>query len=360
VRQHTLTQTLSRAHINTENIHIHSHIRKQIQDHASPLLNYVKIEKLPARQDRYVIDKKATDLIIPVLAHWASPAPESLILPVQLMNTISEIIATSTISSAQNTEISTHSDALRRLLSHDLKARAGGREALIGGDSREVTSSLRDLLRLMLRVAKQGFKGENGPHTTAPFPQTSPKLNLGEDIDTAELRMVRWCDIMRLASYFPHHPPFRLLQHCRYDLVNEQESRRRRAKNTEAENEVEKELKREFERKGFTCNKYKQKTSKLTAGVFTFFCMGCNVCVGFEMMFHSGVFLSTKRTNFLKNKTNLILSSPSPPLLSVPYIYSVVHTPAPTQSTHTQPNPTHTQTHTHTHTNRKIQETQLK
>jgi hypothetical protein len=172
--------------------------------------------------------------------------------------------------------------------------------------------------------------------------------------------MVRWCDIMRLASYFPHHPPFRLLQHCRYDLVNEQESRRRRAKNTEAENEVEKELKREFERKGFTCNKYKQKTSKLTAGVFTFFCMGCNVCVGFEMMFHSGVFLSTKRTNFLKNKTNLILSSPSPPLLSVPYIYSVVHTPAPTQSTHTQPNPTHTQTHTHTHTNRKIQETQLK
>lgn len=269
-------------------IHTDTHVHKQIDSNAKPLGYYMKIQELQGTQDRYVIDQTATKLILPVLAHWASPAPETRTVPVVLMDTISQIIATKKIDSVQNNKISTHSEALRLLVLYDSQ----GSACVSVGATRELTNHLTDLLRLMLCVAKRGMTGaetgEKRHQKTAPWPPESPELGLDDDINTPELRSSRWCDIMRLASYFPHNPPFRRLQHCRADWLNEQASKRRKDKKTEEEKQAASELKKESERKGFTCNKYKEKTSQLTSGVFTCFCMGCNVCVGFEMMYNSG------------------------------------------------------------------------
>ena len=77
---------------------------------------------------------------------------------------------------------------------------------------------------------------------------------------------------------------FRRLPFCRHDYLNEQAYTRRVGAKTESQKEALEMLRSDRLKMGATCNKYKEKSSKLTAGLFTVFCLGCSVCVGFEMM----------------------------------------------------------------------------
>ena len=43
-------------------------------------------------------------------------------------------------------------------------------------------------------------------------------------------------------------------------------------------------LSEEVKRTGVTCNKYKERHSALTPGLFTVFCLHCKLCVAFELM----------------------------------------------------------------------------
>lgn len=90
--------------------------------------------------------------------------------------------------------------------------------------------------------------------------------------------------MIRSGSYFPGHPVFRRLPFCRHDYLIEQAYARRVGAKTEAQKAALEVLLSERLKMGVTCNKYKEKSSKLTAGLFTVFCLGCSVCVGFEMM----------------------------------------------------------------------------
>ena len=48
--------------------------------------------------------------------------------------------------------------------------------------------------------------------------------------------------------------------------------------------EVIQTLRAETKRTGVTCNKYKERHSVLTPGLFTVFCLHCKMCVAWELM----------------------------------------------------------------------------
>lgn len=224
-----------------------------------------------------------TELILPLVSHWASPSPEIIIIPVVIMLTVCDIVATKKVTPSQNSEISTYSEGLRRLIHHDKKANSGRGAQHSSEDVLAVTISdtLVNLLKEMLSVARSCLAGDAGSHTTAPWPVQSP--NLGEDGDVSECAE-GWEHMIRTGSYFPHHPIFRRLQYCKHDYCNEKTAERKKGKLIHQGKEVLQDLQYQIKRMGLTCNKYKEKSSKLTPGLFTVFCACCSVCVGFEVM----------------------------------------------------------------------------
>jgi hypothetical protein len=112
--------------------------------------------------------------IMPVLSHWASPAPETVLCPGPLMSTLSQVIEAQQVTRDENRTIGVFSEGIRLLFLHDQCVQPGD-----GVDARRISPQLVRLLKDIVKVAQSALKGEKGPPTTAPWPIESPML--GDD-----------------------------------------------------------------------------------------------------------------------------------------------------------------------------------
>lgn len=274
-----------------------SELKTWLREHKkSALLPYVDTVVLSDAADSQTpfctLNQDSLKLILPVLKHWASPVPELQVIPAALMLTVSQILTTKSITPQQNREITSYSELLRLLVLHDKRRKSNSDFSTNSGDEDSEAASgnatplsptMVALLKEMLYTSQRCLDGESGAHKTKGWPIVSPKLGAEADL---ECEREGWSHMVRSGSYFPGNPVFRRLQYCKHDFLNEQSRKRRDNKNQDPEGvkEAAQELKMESERMGLTCNKYKEKSSKLTPGLFTVFCLGCSVCVGFELM----------------------------------------------------------------------------
>jgi hypothetical protein len=76
----------------------------------------------------------------------------------------------------------------------------------------------------------------------------------------------------------------RTLPWFRRDYENYVSGVRRQHDKEKERAEVTLTLREETTRTGATCNKYKERNSALTPGLFTVFCLHCKICVAWELM----------------------------------------------------------------------------
>lgn len=92
-------------------------------------------------------------------------------------------------------------------------------------------------------------------------------------------------DMVRTAAFYPGYPVFRRLPFSKHDYLNLMALHRRQQHKHQDRAEAMQELHELSNLRGVTCNKYKDHYSKhVTPGLFTAFCCGCSLCVGFELM----------------------------------------------------------------------------
>ena len=197
-----------------------------------------------------------------VIGHWSSPAPELKLLPAKLIPVIDDVVKTSELKPEQNLLICQHSQGLFSLFKRDNHGLQDEQKTTV-----EVSAPLVNLLNVMLSKARAGLKGRN-PVVTQPWLCEMPPTE----------------NMLRTASYGPHHPVFRKLPYFKYDYYNKQQVVRYAKNKQKGLVKMRKELSRQSVRMGATCNKYKSKNTSLTSGVFTIFCNRCRIIEYFELM----------------------------------------------------------------------------
>mmetsp|Transcript_17898 Transcript_17898/g.43846 ORF Transcript_17898/g.43846 Transcript_17898/m.43846 type:complete len:239 (-) Transcript_17898:61-777(-) len=191
------------------------------------------------------------------------------------MSTVSAMIATKQVTRTQLGQISRFSEGIRLLVQNDDRVRSDDAGVV------HLSDTLVALLSASVDVAQAALRGEKGRCESRPWPKESPKI--GSDGDLSSIRE-SYEDVVRSASWFPSNPVFRTLPWSKHDRANELAASRRKGKKSDAAEAAVTFLQGEQVKKGFACNKYKEKNSKLTPGLYTVFCLGCSVCIGFELM----------------------------------------------------------------------------
>jgi hypothetical protein len=162
-------------------------------------------------------------------------------------------------------------DALHDLIVYDCVENQHSDVVQEGKVSRDLVA----LLKLCLRVARASLRStsrvESGQSVTQPFDR---RLHYRNDFE----------EFIRTGVYAPSHPVIRTFPYFRQDYLAHMDSSRRRKAGQEQKCEAAEILRKQSERMGQTCNKYKTRQRALTPGLFTVFCGGCGVCEAFEMM----------------------------------------------------------------------------
>ena len=211
---------------------------------------------------------------------WSSTAPETVIIPAPLIPVVDRMLAAPDGLATEDLAAVSHcSQILFNLFQFCSKTSPVGHSAEHMDTDQdhhvmEIVPCLRALLMEMLTMCKMCFKSEHGQPQTQAWPrhQGLPPVSAFEDM-------------VRTAAFYPGYPVFRTLPFWKHDYLNLMALHRRQAnKNRELAEDMQ-ELNELSKLRGVTCNKYKDHLSKrVTPGLFTAFCCGCSMCVGFELM----------------------------------------------------------------------------
>ena len=217
----------------------------------------------------YCLSGDANQLLM-LWSHYASPAPELLFLPVQLHETVENIVSRALVTVQESNTIASLSPGMHRLLTV-VKNKHSDAEDLTeipGPDG--LSPNVLSLLRQSLALSRECLRGNNiACNMSLPY-----KAPAQHEFET----------FLRTCTWAPHNPVMRTLPFFRRDYENYvSRVRRTNVKDKERE-EAMRTLREETKRTGVTCNKYKEKNCALTPGLFTVFCLHCKICVAWELM----------------------------------------------------------------------------
>lgn len=210
-----------------------------------------------------------------VWRHWASGAPELILIPKRLFTAIEDVIKTCHVSKSSSEQIAMHSDLLIRLFKLPIsKIEDDGRERVSDELSALLTFSLQRARNCLMAVggtaACSAIRLEK---TGASTPWTNPFIDANDEF----LRTGIWASL--------DHPVIRKFDfEFRQDLLAERSKKSSRRDASREEQILLEQLMMECERMGTLCNKYKSKQRSLSPGLFTVYCGGCGICELFELL----------------------------------------------------------------------------
>ena len=219
-------------------------------------------------------------LILPLLLHWSSTAPETVVIPAPLIPVVDRILAAQNGLATEDLLAVSHcSQILFNLFKFCNQPHPTGHSQEHGDNDQDppvmsMVPSLRALLIEMITRCKLCFKSQSGPSKTKGWPRQHdhPPVSAFEDM-------------VRTGSYYPHNPVIRTLSTFKHDHLNQMARQKYSEQNQAARAQALQELQALSALRGVQCNKKKDHHSKrVTPGLFTAFCCGCSMCVGFDLM----------------------------------------------------------------------------
>ena len=216
------------------------------------------------------------DLLLPVLQHWSSGAPEIMLFPPAAMQTVHNIVLDGSITATQTKTLVTCSDGLRRILSF-FQARANDigqpdastaphRPHITDGSNRlPVSDTLRSLFKVCLPIARKCLFGRTAFESRS-FPDLTSPWNNMTDFE----KYIR-------SGVSQNIPVCRTLPRYAIDQVNAVSRAKRRSQRQKDDECILEQLKRQSEMRGVTCNKMKIRQRLTTDGLFTMHCLGCGL-----------------------------------------------------------------------------------
>jgi hypothetical protein len=261
-------------------------LTKWIREERGCLEPYIK-EYLKLVQDAddaniWKLERRVDSKFLPLLRHWASGAPEIVLLPVATFSAVCEIIETKKVSTASAKVVGLHSPLLQILIDLPLSNRFTGRERACVRRKVGVSPELTTLLQFCLKRAQNCLKACGGAGADCSAAQlhrkgaSNPWQNSFQDSEDEFFRTGIWTS--------SEHPVIRTIPKMRHDLLAAQSKEQYRKKVRQEEREHLDKLVEECEILGSTCNKYKSKVRSLTPGLFTVYCGGCGICEYFELL----------------------------------------------------------------------------
>lgn len=237
---------------------------------------YLKLVPAPLDGSMLRLERKIQSNFFSLLRHWASGAPEVVLLPCATFEAVREIIATRLVSPASAKIVGLHSPLLRTLI--DLRLS----KVIRGGLNVSVSDDLVALLQVCLKKAENCLKSCGGAAANYRAAALNEKgasnawENCFKDSMDEFLRTGIWTS--------SEHPVVREIPRMRYDLLAAKSNEQYHKKVAKEELDLLEKLVCECDLMGCTCNKYKSKVRSLTPGLFTVYCGGCGVCELFELL----------------------------------------------------------------------------
>jgi hypothetical protein len=150
-------------------------LRQWVSANRAVLLPYIRTSSIISGETSLEVLHESLRGLTTLLAHWASPASEIILLPAPLMATISQIIATKQVTIDQNALIGRLSEGMCLLVLHDrhevcVQASSGSLGMI------HVSDQLVRLLVEIQKVAQSTLKGDKGTATTLGWPRISPAV----------------------------------------------------------------------------------------------------------------------------------------------------------------------------------------
>lgn len=252
-----------RSRVDSDNIH-------EEEEKDQEVMEAVEIDEGDDAQDTFWLSAKSVELL-QLWAHYASPAPELVFIPHELLITVSDIVYEGMLDVQGGSEISKWSPALHHFLTvvrrweGDVNMRDFTEDNVkpLGMDARR-------LLKKSVELARASMCGQSASNQSEPY--TSSR-------DASEFE-----DFIRTGTWAPHNPVIRRLPWYRREYENCLSRRRVDKTKDEEKAAAVQTLSEEVKHTGVTCNKYKERHSALTPGLFTVFCLHCKLCVAFELM----------------------------------------------------------------------------
>ena len=218
------------------------------------------------------------DLLLPVLQHWSSGAPEIMLFPPASMHTVHDIVLHGCITAAQTKTLVCSSDGLRRILSFFQASPNGLRQRGPHAGSQRaetihecvsnhlpVCDDLLSLFRVCLPIARQCLFGRTA-YESKPFPDLTSPWNSMTDFE----KYIR-------SGVSQHIPVCRTMPRYAIDQVNAVSRGKRRSQRLQDDESILEELKSQSAMRGVTCNKMKIRKRLTTDGLFTMHCLGCGL-----------------------------------------------------------------------------------
>jgi hypothetical protein len=218
------------------------------------------------------------DLLLPVLQHWSSGAPEIMLFPPASMQTVHDIVLDGCITAAQTKTLVSSSDGMRRILTF-FQARPNGlrQRGPHAGSQRQdtidecvsnhlpVCDTLLSLFRVCLPIARKCLFGRTD-FESKPFPDLTSPWNNMTDFE----KYIR-------SGVSQHIPVCRTMPRYAIDEVNAVSRAKRRSQRQQDDESILEDLKSQSEMRGVTCNKMKVRKRLTTDGLFTMHCLGCGL-----------------------------------------------------------------------------------
>jgi hypothetical protein len=218
------------------------------------------------------------DLLLPVLQHWSSGAPEIMLFPPAVMQTVHDIVLAGCITATQTKTLVSLSDGIRRILSffqarvNDLGQRAppagSHRPGMMDGcvsNHLPVCDNLLSLFKVCLPIARKCLFGRTD-FESRPFPELTSPWNRMTDFE----KYIR-------SGVSQHIPVCRTMPRYAIDEVNAVSRAKRRSQRHQEDEKIVQELKDQSAMRGVTCNKMKIRKRLTTDGLFTMHCLGCGI-----------------------------------------------------------------------------------
>jgi hypothetical protein len=217
----------------------------------------------------YCLSEDASQLLM-MWSHYASPAPEILFLPAALHSTVQNIISRQVVTVQEGNTVARLSPGMHRFL-------AVAKKTLSDADAEDLTHcpdtltpKALELLQKSLDLSRACLQsGKIAGCMSRPYQAPAQ-----HEFET----------FLRTGTWAPHNPVIRTLPWFRRDYENYVGTVRRHQVHSQEREEVIQTLRDETKRTGVTCNKYKERHSVLTPGLFTVFCLHCKMCVAWELM----------------------------------------------------------------------------
>jgi hypothetical protein len=217
----------------------------------------------------YCLSEDANQLLM-LWSHYVSPVPEILFLPVQLHKTVENIVSRAALTVQESNTMASLSPGMHRFLTVVKNKHSDAEDLTHIVVPDEISPNVLALLRQSLELSRECLRGNKiACHMSLPYKAPSQY-----EFET----------FLRTGTWSPHNPVMRTLPWFRRDYENYVSGVRRKNVKDKERAEAMRTLREETKRTGVTWNKYKERNSALTPGLFTVFCLHCKICVAWELM----------------------------------------------------------------------------